>query len=125
MRPLSPVQESDSLCKIADRIYGDGQFWTQIYEGNREDVGKDASLLTAGTDLEMTVNASQADYAAMRRGGLVGGGLGVENGSGYPPHFGYPHLLPVSFTPLTLPPYPCHMRGFLSPVQFSIVTSFT
>lgn len=85
MRPLSPVQESDSLCKIADRIYGDGQFWTQIYEGNREDVGKDASLLTAGTDLEMTVNASQADYAAMRRGGLVGGGLGVENGSGYPP----------------------------------------
>lgn len=62
--PTVTVQESDSLWKIADRIYGDGQFWTQIYEGNREDVGKDASLLTAGTDLEMTVNASQADYAA-------------------------------------------------------------
>lgn len=62
--PTVTVQEGDSLWKIADRIYGDGQFWTQIYEENREDVGKDASLLTARTDLEMTVNASQADYAA-------------------------------------------------------------
>lgn len=58
------VQEGDSLWKIADRVYGDGQFWSQVYEENRERIGKDASLLTAGTDLELTVNASQADYAA-------------------------------------------------------------
>ncbi len=58
------VQEGDSLWKIADRVYGDGQLWTQIYEENKECVGKDASLLMTGTDLEVTVNASWADYVA-------------------------------------------------------------
>lgn len=58
------AQEGDSLWEIADAVYGDGYFWTQIYEENKERVGENASLLAAGTELEITVNASQADYAA-------------------------------------------------------------
>lgn len=58
------VQEGDSLWEIADAVYGDGHFWTQIYEENKERIGKDVNLVLPGTDLEITVNASQADYAA-------------------------------------------------------------
>lgn len=58
------AQEGDSLWKIAGAVYRDGHFWTQIYEENRERIGENAGLLTAGTELEITVNASQADYAA-------------------------------------------------------------
>ena len=58
------VQAGDSLWELADQMYGDGHFWTQIYEENQKHIGKDASLLAAGTDLEITVNASQADYAS-------------------------------------------------------------
>ncbi len=60
------VQEGDSLWKIAGAVYGDGHFSKQIYEQNRERIGENASLLKAGTELEITVNASQADYAAKR-----------------------------------------------------------
>lgn len=58
------VQEGDSLWELADAVYGDGHFWTQIYEENKECIGADANLILPGTDLEITVNASQADYAA-------------------------------------------------------------
>lgn len=58
------VQEGDSLWEIADAVYGDGHFWTQIYEENKECIGGDANLILPGTDLEIAVNASQADYAA-------------------------------------------------------------
>lgn len=58
------VQEGDSLWELAEAVYGDGYFWTQIYEENKERIGGDASLILPGTDLEITVNASQADYAA-------------------------------------------------------------
>ena len=57
------VQEGDSLWELADAVYGDGHFWTQIYEENRERIRGDANLILPGTDLEITVNASQADYA--------------------------------------------------------------
>lgn len=58
------VQEGDSLWEIADAVYGDGHFWTQIYEENQERIGGDANLILPGMDLEIVVNASQADYAA-------------------------------------------------------------
>lgn len=58
------VQEGDSLWELADAVYGDGHFWTQIYEENKERIGGDENLIASGTDLEITVNASQADYAA-------------------------------------------------------------
>lgn len=58
------VQEGDSLWEIADAVYGDGHFWTQIYEENKERIGGDANLILPGMDLEIAVNASQADYAA-------------------------------------------------------------
>lgn len=58
------VQEGDSLWELADVEYGDGHFWTQIYEENQERIGGDANLILPGMDLEIVVNASQADYAA-------------------------------------------------------------
>lgn len=58
------VQEGDSLWKLAEEVYGDGYFWMQIYEENKGRIGGDANLIVPGTDLEITVNASQADYAA-------------------------------------------------------------
>ncbi len=58
------VQEGDSLWNLADKVYGDGYFWTQIYEQNKELIGGDANLIEPGMDLEIMVNASQADYAA-------------------------------------------------------------
>ncbi len=58
------VQEGDSLWNLANEIYGDGYFWTQIYEANQERIGRDANLIVPEMDLEITVNASQADYAS-------------------------------------------------------------
>ncbi len=55
------VQEGDSLWELADQIYGDGHFWPLIYEQNRERIGGDANLIVPGMDLEIAVNASQAD----------------------------------------------------------------
>ena len=52
------VQEGDSLWEIADAVYGDGHFWTQIYEENKERIGEDANLILLGTDLEIVVNAA-------------------------------------------------------------------
>ncbi len=61
---ISTVQKGDSLWKIADAMYGDGHFYELIYERNKERIGGDANLILPGTELEITVNASQADYAA-------------------------------------------------------------
>lgn len=58
------VQEGDSLWNLANEVYGDGYFWTQIYEANQEGIGRDANLIVPGMDLKITVNASQIDYAA-------------------------------------------------------------
>lgn len=58
------VQKGDSLWEIAGAVCGDGHFWTRIYEENQERIGQAACVITAGTDLEVIVNASQADYAA-------------------------------------------------------------
>nr|MDE7248016.1 FG-GAP-like repeat-containing protein [Lachnospiraceae bacterium] len=58
------VQEGDSLWKLADLVYGDGYFWTQIYDKNKECIGGDPNLIHPGMDLEVVLNASLADYAA-------------------------------------------------------------
>ena len=58
------VQAGDSLWKLADAVYGDGYFWTQIYEQNKECIGKDPNLICPGMDLEVVLNASLADYTA-------------------------------------------------------------
>lgn len=58
------VQEGDSLRKIAEAVFGDGNLWDLIYEENRALIGDDPSLICPGIDLKITVNASLADYAA-------------------------------------------------------------
>ena len=58
------VQAGDSLWKLADAVYGDGYLWTQIYEQNKECIGKDPDRICPGMDLEIVLNASLADYAA-------------------------------------------------------------
>ncbi|MCM1385744.1 MAG: LysM peptidoglycan-binding domain-containing protein [Bacillus sp. (in: Bacteria)] len=49
------VQEGDSLWKIAERIYGDGNSWELLYEENKECIGGDANLILPGMELDMTV----------------------------------------------------------------------
>lgn len=58
------VQKGDSLWKIAEEIYGNGDFWELIYEQNQERIGDDPNLIVFGTELKLTLNASLADYAA-------------------------------------------------------------
>lgn len=54
----------DSLWALADAVYGDGHFWEQIYAQNKERIGAEPNLIRPGIDLELTLNASQADYTA-------------------------------------------------------------
>lgn len=58
------VQEGDSLWKIADEVYGDGNFCESVYEQNKECIGGDANLIVPGMDLEIPLNASWAAYVA-------------------------------------------------------------
>lgn len=58
------VQEGDSLWKIADAVYGDGNFCESVYEQNKECIGGDANLIVPGMDLEIPLNASWAAYVA-------------------------------------------------------------
>lgn len=49
------VQQRDSLWEIADKVFGDGNCWEQIYEQNKDIIGENANLIFSGMDLEMTV----------------------------------------------------------------------
>lgn len=49
------VQTGDSLWEIADKVYGDGNSWEQIYEQNKKRIGEDANLIFPGMDLEMEI----------------------------------------------------------------------
>ncbi|MDE7341675.1 MAG: LysM peptidoglycan-binding domain-containing protein [Lachnospiraceae bacterium] len=49
------VQEGESLWGIADKVYGDGNSWEQIYEQNKECIGDDGNLIFPGMDLVMAV----------------------------------------------------------------------
>ncbi len=53
------VQEKDSLWKIADEVYGDGNFWRMIYEKNRKQIGGDANRIFSGMDLEMMIGGDK------------------------------------------------------------------
>jgi nucleoid-associated protein YgaU len=47
------VQSGDSLSKIAQNVYGDGNRWQEIYAVNREVVGENANMLSPGQVLHM------------------------------------------------------------------------
>lgn len=47
------VLEGDSLWKISMKTYGTGYLWNKVYEANRDLVGSNPSLLTAGTRLNL------------------------------------------------------------------------
>ncbi len=49
------VQSGDSLYRIAQRYYGDGNLWTQIYNyrNNRKVIGPNPDLIRAGMNLEL------------------------------------------------------------------------
>ena len=49
------VQEGDSLWKIADKVYDDGNSWELIYEQNKDLIGDDENLIIPGVDLEIVV----------------------------------------------------------------------
>ena len=45
------VQSGDTLFLIAQKVYGDGNLWQQIYEANRGVIGNDPSQIQVGTVL--------------------------------------------------------------------------
>ena len=45
------VEQGDSLWKIAEKYYGDGEKWTTIYEWNDSVIGDNPSLIYEGTEL--------------------------------------------------------------------------
>lgn len=45
------VQSGDTLFIIAQKIYGDGNFWQQIYEANRALIGNDPNQIQLGMEL--------------------------------------------------------------------------
>ena len=45
------VEQGDSLWKIAEKYYGDGEKWTTIYEWNYSIIGDNPSLIYEGTEL--------------------------------------------------------------------------
>jgi nucleoid-associated protein YgaU len=45
------VKKGDSLWKIAQRVYGDGSKWRQIYEANKKVIGKNPNEIKPGMKL--------------------------------------------------------------------------
>jgi len=45
------VQEGDTLTSIAQKIYGDGNEWHEIYIANTQVIGNDPTVLSPGTEL--------------------------------------------------------------------------
>lgn len=56
------VQEEDSLWKIADAVYGDGHFWTQINEQNRERIGEDEYGRAGGANVRGFFDFESVSY---------------------------------------------------------------
>jgi nucleoid-associated protein YgaU len=49
------VRSGDSLWKIAERHYGDGNKWRKIYEANKDSI-KDPDLIYPGQELRLPVD---------------------------------------------------------------------
>jgi len=49
------VVSGDSLWRIAQRHYGDGNRWSVIYELNKEIIGTDPNRLRIGQELKLKV----------------------------------------------------------------------
>lgn len=47
------VEDGDCLWKLAERYYGDGARWRELYEYNQETIGENPSLILPGTELEI------------------------------------------------------------------------
>ena len=45
------VQSGDSLYAIAEKIYGDGELWRDLYEANIDEIGDDPDYIEVGLEL--------------------------------------------------------------------------
>ncbi len=55
------VREGDSLSRIARKLLGDGNRWTELYRENQTVIGEDADLLEPGMELEVRDNRQTLD----------------------------------------------------------------
>lgn len=56
MRDTYVVREGDCLWNIAEEEFGDGMYWTGIYEANRNLIGDNPDLLYVGLELKIIKN---------------------------------------------------------------------
>jgi nucleoid-associated protein YgaU len=69
------VQPGDSLSAIADRIWGDGNRWPELYQANRELIGGDPNVIHAGQTLAIPgANADTERHDDHREAGPRSGG---------------------------------------------------
>ena len=52
------VQTDDTLPSIANRVYGDANQWTTIYDANRSTIGDDPNLIHPG--MQLTIPAKES-----------------------------------------------------------------
>ena len=49
------VQAGDTLSAIAEEFLGDGERWREVYEVNRDTIGKNPNLIKPGQELALPV----------------------------------------------------------------------
>lgn len=47
------VEEGDCLWKLAEKLLGDGKYWAELYEENRDVIGEDPNLILPGAELKI------------------------------------------------------------------------
>lgn len=56
------VQASDTLIRIARKVYGNGQDWQKIYQANRDVIGDNPARLKVGMELKLPVLVTVATH---------------------------------------------------------------
>lgn len=75
------VESGDSLWRIAEKYFGDGNFWRKIYAENAEVVGSDPNKLQVGMVLTIYLNQGDGSMiTAVSADGTMGNSYTVQRG---------------------------------------------